>query len=170
MDGSVIRQNVCHHVEPRVAAASSWSVPNSCRTGSTSRMTKGSVTKMLASTMPGSPKMIFSPQLFSTNPSRPALPHSRIRATPTTTGDTANGRSITACSTDFPRNRLRANSSAVLTPNTTLSGTTIATTSSESCRAEIAAGVVIEETKVPTPAAKVRHRMSPTGSATRIAT
>ena len=54
MDGSVIRQNVCHQLEPSVAAASSWSVPNSCSTGSTSRMTNGTVTKMLASTMPGS--------------------------------------------------------------------------------------------------------------------
>ncbi|SKV72363.1 Uncharacterised protein [Mycobacteroides abscessus subsp. abscessus] len=51
---------------------------------------------MLASTMPGSPKMILNFQSFSTNPSRPAEPHSTIRATPTMTGDTANGRSMMA--------------------------------------------------------------------------
>ena len=97
-------------------------------------MTNGTVTKMLASTMPGKPKMILKPRLFSTKPNTPADPHSRISATPTTTGDTANGRSMTACSRLLPRNLLRANTNAVGTPKITLSGTTIATTSSDSCR------------------------------------
>ena len=132
-------------------------------------MTNGTVTKMEASTIPGSPKMILKPQEFSTKPSRPALPHSRINATPITTGETANGRSMIACSAALPRNRLRASNSAVLTPNTTLSGTTIATTISESCRAEMAAGVVIEARNAPKPGAKVRQRISPTGTATRTA-
>ena len=126
-------------------------MPISCSTGSTSRITKGTVTKMLASTMPGKPKMILSPRLFSTNPNTPAEPHSRISATPTTTGDTANGRSMTACRALLPRNLLRANTNAVGTPNTTLSGTTIATTSSDSCSADSAAGVVIDSKNAPTP-------------------
>ena len=95
--------------------------------------------------------MILNPRSFSTNPSAPADPHSRINATPTTTGDTANGRSMTACSTLLPRNLLRANTSAVGTPNSTLSGTTIATTSSDSCSADTAAGVVIDSKNAPTP-------------------
>ena len=53
-------------------------------------------------------------------------------------------------------------------PKMTLSGTTIATTSSDNCSAEIAAGVVIDATKAPNPGSKVRHRMSPTGTTTRI--
>src|ERR1700710_2004115 len=129
-------------------------------------MTKGTVTKMLASTMPGRPKMILKPRSFSTNPSAPAEPHNRINATPTTTGDTANGRSMTACSALLPRNLLRASTSAVGTPNTTLSGTTIATTRTDNCNADTAAGLVIDATNSPNPGANVRQRMSPTGSTT----
>ena len=162
----LIRQNVCHQPDPKVAAASSWSVPSSCSTGSTSRITNGTVTKMLASTMPGNPKMILKPRLFSTKPKIPAVPHSRINATPTTTGDTANGRSMMACRAALPRNLLRANTRAVGTPKMTLSGTTIATTSKDSCRADNAAGVVIDEKNAPTPGVKVRHRISPTGTTT----
>ena len=99
---------------------------------------------MLASTMPGKPKMILNPRSFSTKPKQPAEPHNRISATPTTTGDTANGRSMTACSTLLPRNLLRASTNAVGIPKRTLSGTTIATTSSDSCSADIAAGVLID--------------------------
>src|SRR6476660_5700783 len=170
MDGSVMRQNVCHHWAPSVEDASSWSVPSSCSTGSTSRMTNGTVTKMLASTMPGKPKMILNPRLFSTNPNSPADPHSRINATPTTTGDTANGRSITACRALLPRNLLRANTNAVGTPKRTLSGTTIATTSNDNWSAETAAGVMIDSKNAPTPGWNVRHRISATGTMTRIAT
>src|SRR5271155_3458247 len=164
MDGSVIRQNVCHQLEPRVAAASSWSVPSSCKTGSTSRTTNGRVTKMLASTMPGRPKMILNPKSFSTKPSSPADPHSTINATPTTTGETANGRSMMACSTPLPRNRLRASISAVGTPKITLSGTTIATTSNDKFSADTAAGVLTHSKNWPTPGAKVRHKINPTGT------
>src|SRR6478609_4152501 len=169
MDGSVMRQNVCHHWAPSVEDASSWSVPSSCSTGSTSRMTNGTVTKMLANTMPGNPKMILKPRSLSTNPNNPAEPHSRISATPTTTGDTANGRSMIACSTLLPRNLLRASTSAVGTPKITLSGTTIATTTSDSCSAETAAGVVIDPMNSPKPGARVRQRISATGTITRTA-
>lgn len=74
---------------------------------------------------------------------------------------------MTACNALLPRNLLRASTSAVGTPKSTLSGTTIATTSNESCSAEIAAGVLIEAKKVPIPGLKVRHRISPTGTTTR---
>ena len=140
MDGSVIRQKVCHQPEPSVAAASSWSVPSSCSTGSTSRTTNGRVTKTLASTMPGRPKMILNPTSFSTKPSAPADPHNTINATPTMTGETANGRSMIACSTPLPRNLLRASTNAVGIPKITFSGTTIATTSSDKFSADIAGG------------------------------
>src|SRR5690349_3688701 len=166
MDGRVMRQNVCHQLDPSVAAASSWSVPISCNTGSTSRITNGTVTKMLANTMPVKPKTILRPRSRSTNPNNPADPHSRISATPTTTGDTANGRSMTACNALLPRNLLRASTSAVGTPNSTLSGTTIATTSSDSCSAEMAAGVPTDAKNEPIPGENVRHRMSPTGTIT----
>jgi hypothetical protein len=59
-------------------------------------------------------------------------------------GETANGRSMTACKRALPRNRLRASSSDIRMPKTTFSGTTIATTSSERSSADIAAGVVTQ--------------------------
>jgi len=70
----------------------------------------------------------------------------------------------------LPRNLLRASTNAVGTPKRTLRGTTIATTSSDSCSAESAAGVVIESKNAPMPAANVRRRISATGTMTRIAT
>ena len=74
-----------------------------------------------------------------------------------------------ACRTLLPRNLLRANTNAVGTPKITLSGTTIATTISDSSSAESAAGVVIEAMNSPKPGAKVRHRISPTGTTTSTA-
>ena len=41
---------------------------------------------------------------------------------------------MTACSAPLPRNLLRANTNAVGMPKSTFSGTTIATTSSDSCK------------------------------------
>ena len=52
-----MRQKVCAREAPSVAAASSCSSPISCSTGSTSRTTNGSVTKIVASTIPGSEKI-----------------------------------------------------------------------------------------------------------------
>ena len=69
-----------------------------------------------------------------------------------------------ACSTPFPRNLLRASTNAVGIPKTTLSGTTIATTSTDKFNAEIAAGVLIQSKNSPRPGWKVRHRISPTGT------
>ena len=78
-------------------------------------------------------------------------------------GDTANGRSTTAWMRPRPRNRPRTRASAVPTPNTTLSGTTIATMSSDRLSAEIAAGVLIDSRNAPTPSPNVRTRMSTIG-------
>src|SRR6478609_6354378 len=61
MAGSVIRQKVCHGLAPSVEAACSWSSPISWSTGSTSRTTKGSVTKIVARIMPGRPKITLKP-------------------------------------------------------------------------------------------------------------
>ena len=59
MFGSVTRQNVCQPLAPRLSAASSSSVPCCSISGISSRATKGNVTKIVASTMPGSAKTIF---------------------------------------------------------------------------------------------------------------
>ena len=52
-----MRQKVCHQLAPSVRAACSCSSPISCSTGTTSRTTKGSVTKIVASTIPGTAKV-----------------------------------------------------------------------------------------------------------------
>ena len=58
MFGSVTRRNVCQPLAPSTIAASSSSVPCSSMSGISSRATKGKVTKIVASTMPGTAKMI----------------------------------------------------------------------------------------------------------------
>ena len=60
--GSVIRRKVCQREAPSVAAACSCSSPTSRSTGTTSRTTNGSETKIVASTMPGSEKMTWNGQ------------------------------------------------------------------------------------------------------------
>src|SRR5207302_808568 len=52
--GSVTRRKIANEPAPSVAAASSWSVPISRSTGTTSRTTNGSETKIVATTIPGS--------------------------------------------------------------------------------------------------------------------
>ena len=84
--------------------------------------------------------------------------------TPTTIGDTANGRSTTAWRSPRPRNRPRTSARAVATPKTTLTGTTIATMSSDRLSAEMAAGVRIDARNVRQAGPKVRHRMTPIGT------
>ena len=59
MFGSVTRQKICQPLAPSTRAASSSSVPCACISGISSRATKGKVTKTVASTMPGTAKMIL---------------------------------------------------------------------------------------------------------------
>ena len=106
----------------------------------TSRTTNGTETKIVASTIPGTEKITWNGR----SPSQPPRPKTRISARPTTTGEIANGRSMTAFSSALPRKRPRASASAQSTPKIVLSGTAIAVTVSVRLNAEIAAGVVTE--------------------------
>ena len=72
--GSVTRRKVAKGEAPSVQAASSCSVPISRRTGTTSRTTKGSETKIVARTIPGSAKITWIPFAFSHPPSQPVRP------------------------------------------------------------------------------------------------
>ena len=74
MAGSVTRRKVCQGEAPSVAAACSCSVPISRSTGTTSRTTNGSDTKMVASTMPGTAKMTWKPWSPSQPPNQPLRP------------------------------------------------------------------------------------------------
>ncbi len=58
MLGSVTRRKVCQPLAPSTRAASSSCEPPASITGMTSRATKGTETKMLASTMPGTANTI----------------------------------------------------------------------------------------------------------------
>ena len=59
---------------PRVAAACSCSIPISRSTGTTSRTTKGSETKMVARIIPGSAKITWTPCRASHGPNHPSRP------------------------------------------------------------------------------------------------
>ena len=76
MLGSVTCQKVCQPLAPSDSAASSSPVPCSCISGISSRATNGKVTKMVASTMPGTAKMISMPCALSQGPSTLPAPNS----------------------------------------------------------------------------------------------
>ena len=88
-----------------MAAACSCSVPISRSTGTTSRTTKGSETKIVTSTIAGSANTTWIPCPVSQPPNQPVRLYSRKYARPTTTGDSASGRSTSAFTIPFPRKR-----------------------------------------------------------------
>ena len=97
-----------------------------------SRATYGKVTNMVASTMPGTAKMIAMSRSCSQCPNQPWTPNSITSTRPATTGETANGRSISVMSRLLPRNSNFAMAQAAQMPNTVFTGTTIAAVSSVS--------------------------------------
>jgi hypothetical protein len=62
--------------------------------GISSRATNGKVTKIVASTMPGTAKMMRMSCASSQAPNHPWAPNSSTKINPEITGETANGRSI----------------------------------------------------------------------------
>ena len=68
------RQKVCHGEAPSVAAACSCSVPISRSTGTTSRTTNGSETKIVARIIPGVEKITWMPWSVSQSPNQPLRP------------------------------------------------------------------------------------------------
>ena len=60
---------------------------------------------------------------------------------PETTGDTANGRSISVSRNDLPLKSNLAIAHAAAMPKTRFAGTAIAATSSVSCNADIVSGI-----------------------------
>jgi hypothetical protein len=140
MFGRVTRQNVCQPLAPSESAVSSSSLPCDCMTGMSSRATNGKVTKIVASTIPGTAKTMWMPCACRNAPNQPLLPNSRMKTRPAMTGDTANGRSISVTSALLPRNSNFAIAHAAATPKIMLSGTVIAATNSVSLTAAKASG------------------------------
>src|SRR5438067_2903221 len=77
MAGRVIRRNVAKADAPSVDAACSCSVPISLSTGTTSRTTNGSATKIVARIIPGSAKITCRPCRSSHGPNHPSHGSSR---------------------------------------------------------------------------------------------
>src|ERR1039457_226851 len=125
MFGSVTRQNVCQPLAPSVSAASSSSVPCACMSGINSRATNGNVTNIVASTMPGTAKMILMSWSLSHGPNQPCSPKINTKIKPETTGETENGRSISVVSTCLPGKSNFAMAHDAATPNTIFNGTAI---------------------------------------------
>jgi len=142
MLGKVTRKKVCQPPAPRTMAASSSSAPCSCIKGISSRATKGEVMNAVASTIPGTAKMILMSWSSSQGPSQPCAPNNRTKIIPEITGETANGRSIRVVRTFFPGKSKRAMHQAAATPNTALIGTATAAMSSVSLAALSASGSV----------------------------
>jgi hypothetical protein len=119
----------------------------------------------VASTIPGMEKITWKPA-SATPANQPFTPHRSTSETPTITGDTAKGRSTMACTTPRPGKRPRASASAVTRPNTTLSGTTMATIVSDMEIAAMLAGVVTDSQNATKPSSNVRKRIIPSGTRT----
>ncbi|MNT37241.1 hypothetical protein D3C72_1733690 [compost metagenome] len=75
MLGRVTCQKVCQPVAPSTMAACSSSVPCACISGMSSRAMKGKVTNTVASTMPGTAKMILMSCSASHGPNQPCAPN-----------------------------------------------------------------------------------------------
>src|SRR5258706_6043245 len=128
-EGRVTCQKVCHPLAPRVSAACSCSVPVACMMGISSRATNGNVTKTVASTMPGTAKIILILCASSHCPKKPCKPKRTTNIKPATTGETEKGRSIKVIRKVLPRNSNLAIAHAAAKPNTTFIGTLMTATS-----------------------------------------
>ena len=140
MLGKVTRRKVCQPDAPSDTAASSSSLPCACISGINSRAMNGKVTKMVASTMPGTAKISLMSCSCSHGPNQPCAPNSNTKTRPDTTGLTANGRSISVISRLLPLNSNLAMAQAAATPNTRLAGTEITATISVNSIADHASG------------------------------
>src|ERR1700730_9010445 len=89
----------------------------------------GKVTKMVASRMPGSAKMILMSCAASHAPNRPCSPNSSTKTRPAMTGETENGRSISVMRIFLPQNSNFAMAQAAARPKALLSRTELNATS-----------------------------------------
>ena len=140
MLGSVTCQKVCQPLAPSTMAACSSSLPWACISGISSRAMNGKVTNTVASTMPGTAKMILMSCAASQGPSQPLAPNTSTYIRPATTGEMENGRSISVVRKALPLNSYLAMHQAAATPNTRFSGTAMAAVMSVSRMADQASG------------------------------
>ena len=140
MFGRVTRKKVCQPLAPSTMAASSSSEPCSCISGISSRAMNGAVMKVVASTMPGTAKMIWMSCSESHSPNQPCAPNRSTKIMPEMTGETAKGRSMRVMSTFLPRNSNLEMHQAAAIPNTRFTGTAMPAMSRVSLAALRASG------------------------------
>jgi len=97
---------------------------------------------MVAITIDGRAKSTWMPCSFSHPPNQPSSPYRRKRASPTTTGDRASGRSMKAFRRPLPQKDFRTIASAHTIPNTVFTGTAMAVMISVSLNAWSVSGAV----------------------------
>ena len=98
------------------------------------------------------------------------FPYTKMRARPTTTGETAIGRSISTLSNRLPGKRWRTNKIAIPTPKIVFRITAQNATMAVTRKACSTLGSVSESMTGLTPCSNVRQKISPTGTPTRTAT
>ena len=125
MFGSVTRQKVCQPPAPSTRAASSSSVPWACIRGISSRATKGNVTNSVASTMPGTAKMILHVVGLQPRPEPAVAAEHQHEDQPGNHRRNAERQVDQRDQQLLPRNSNLAMAQAAATPKTVLSGTTI---------------------------------------------
>src|SRR5581483_2991011 len=147
--GSTIRRNTVRLPAPSDRAASSISVSSSCSTGCTVRTTNGSVTNRRA-------RKIAVRVNATLIPIGDCGPYSARRTRPATIVGNANGRSMTALTSDFPRKSSRTSTHAVIVPSTAFRSAAAAASSSVSFSAATASGPVTAVQKSPSVEAHTR--------------
>src|SRR5258708_2079885 len=138
--------------------------------GISSRATKGKVTKMVASTMPGRAKMILTACSESQEPNQPCSPKRSTNTRPEITGETAKGRSIKVMSRFLPVNSNFATAQDAARPKTTLAGTAIAATVSVSRIALRVAGAARVDRKAPIPLRNASENTDTSGTSRKAPT
>ena len=133
-------------------------------TAMSSRATNGNETKIVASTMPGTAKMILMSRSNSHGPNQPWRPNSCTKIRPATTGDTANGRSISVVSRRLPRKSNLVIAHAAAIPKTALAGTVNAVTRSVNQIAASASGASIADTYACQPLRSASTKMKAKGT------
>ena len=136
MFGKITRRNVATREAPSETAASSISASNSSRTGCTVRTTNGSVTNKSAT-------RIAQRVNATSTPPGDLGPYSASSVRPATIVGSANGRSTSALTTPWPKNRSRTSVQAIAVPATALIKATTPDATSVNSSAETACGVVI---------------------------
>jgi len=120
MAGAITRASTRRRPAPSTAAASSMAGSRSRRTGWSVRTTKGSPTKVRATTTPAGAKATWTPFATRWRPMKPFSAYTAVSAMPATAVGSANGRSTSASASALPGNRYRVSTHASTDPKTRL--------------------------------------------------